>query len=363
MKYIILLFIIVITGCSKLSTLDEDESLVLSSKIVLGEELFLDENLSFNRTMSCATCHNPNHGFIDNRLNSVFSAVSLGQDNTTFGDRNSPTVAYAAFSPAFSQVGPDFIGGQFFDGRASDLVEQAKGPFLNAAEMQMPSEESVVLRVMENGSYISAFQDIYGEAVFDNTTTAFNAIADAIASFESSDEVSPFDSKFDIGVLTAQEIRGQALFRSANCTACHDDRNARPLFTDFSYKNIGVPINSAVRALNGQGTDEGLFSNPAVTDTNQIGRFKVSSLRNIGVTAPYMHNGIFQNLKTVVHFYNTRDVPGAINPETGLGWAVPEIATGVETQDVGNLGLTDAQEDDIVAFLKTLTDRNFESLQ
>jgi len=88
----------------------------------------------------------------------------------------------------------------------------------------------------------------------------------------------------------------------------------------------------------------------------------VTGLRNVAVTEPYMHNGVFKNLKTVVHFYNTRDVAGAINPETGLAWRTAEVDATKNTDELGNLGLTDTEEDQLVAFLKTLTDRKFESL-
>jgi cytochrome c peroxidase len=336
--------------------------IVVSNKVTLGKSLFLDENLSLNRTMSCATCHNPDHGFIDNRLNLVDSAVSVGQDGVSLGDRNSPMVSYASFISNFIRNGNQYSGGLFYDGRANDLVEQAQGPFLNTSEMQMPSKLSVINRVLENSEYVTQFKSLYGDSIFDNTDQAFVAVADAISEFESSSEVSPFDSRFDIGSLDSQEIRGRNIFRAARCITCHSDSGQKPLFSDFSYQNLGIPVNNDVRALNGASVDEGLFMNPLVTDTNQKGHFKVPSLRNIAVTAPYMHNGVFQNLKTVVHFYNTRDVPGAINPETGQAWRQAEVSSGVVSQDVGNLGLSDSDEDDLVAFLKTLTDRKFEGL-
>lgn len=341
---------------------DTTDTTLNLSKASLGEKLFLDENLSLDRTMSCATCHNPDHGFIDSRVNSVDGAVSIGQDGSSLGDRNSPMISYASFTPTFQRVGADYFGGQFLDGRASDLVEQAQGPFLDNSEMQMPTKLSVVQRVMEDAEYLEVFKGIYGDNIFNNSDQAYVAIADAITEFEKTDVVSPFDSQFDTGALNAQELRGQALFRAARCTTCHTD-NARPiLFTDFSYKNLGVPTNTDVRSLNGKSTDQGLFQNPNVAEVNQLGKFRVPSLRNVGVTSPYMHNGIFQNLKTVVHFYNTRDVPGALNPETNLPWGDAELNSGVETRDVGNLGLSDSQEDDIVSFLLTLTDRKFEDL-
>ena len=278
-------------------------------------------------------------------------------------------VSYALFSPEFSNDG-EFIGGQFFDGRASNLTEQAKGPFLNAVEMQMPSESAVVDRILENPAYIEQMQTIYGPNIFDNPADAFAALADAIANFETSAEFQSFDSKLDgvragVNNFTAQEAEGEQLFRSANCTSCHSDRGNNALFTNFRFENIGVPKNIAVRTANGLGLahiDHGLLENTSVNNAREDGKFKVSSLRNIAVTAPYMHNGIFQDLKTVVHFYNTRD-NGGTNPETGAPWESSEVtANRVSGGRIGNLGLSDSQEDAIVAYLETLTDARYETL-
>jgi len=320
--------------------------------------------------MSCATCHNPDHAFIDDRDNAVNRAVSVGDDGFVLGDRNSPMLAYALFSPEFDNDG-EFIGGQFFDGRSSNLVEQAKGPFLNEVEMQMPSESSVVERVLENDNYIVQMRNLYGENIFDDPSNAFDALADAIASFERSAVFSSFDSKLDrvrarVQNFTAQEAQGEQLFRDMRCASCHDDRGRQALFTNFRYENIGVPKNQEVRLANTKGLsfiDHGLLENAVVNDTTQDGRFKVPSLRNIAVTAPYMHNGKFQDLKTVIHFYNTRDVVGALNPETNAPWERAEVNRNViRGNRVGNLGLNDAQEDAIVAYLRTLTDARFEPL-
>ena len=372
MKYIFLLIaIILLTGCnqsgsSNETTVNQPDANVSLSKAALGESLFNDANLSLTRSMSCATCHNPDHAFIDTRENLVNRAVSLGDDALSLGDRNSPTVSYSSFSPAFGvNAAGNFEGGQFFDGRSSNLTEQAKGPFLNSVEMQMPTEASVVQRVQENQTYIKSMKEIYGESVFDDTAVAYNSIADAIAEFENTDTFKPFDSDFDANNLSASAMRGQNLFRSAaiNCARCHEDQPTTNLvFTNFTYENIGVPANTAVRALNAHAVDLGLSENPAVNDASRDGKFKVSTLRNIAVTGPYMHNGVFKELKTVVHFYNTRDVVGAINPETNEPWRVAEVNRGLVVNDVGNLGLTDAQEDDIVEFLKALTDSKYKHL-
>jgi cytochrome c peroxidase len=356
----------------------DGESSASALKVALGESLYHDTSLSLNKTMSCATCHTLNEGLIDPRSTSKTLGASLGDDGTSIGDRNAPTAGYASFSPDFHfDTGEGlFIGGQFLDGRSSDLKEQAKGPFLNPIEMGMPSISSVLERVRENASYISQFQTLYGSDIFDDETKAYDALADAIAAFEKSGEFAVFDSKYDRFLagsytLSAEEARGLALFVDENpggamCSACHPAVSAdnKPLFTDFSYDNLGVPVNHALRTANGQAgnADLGLFANPEVNDTDLRGAFKVSSLRNIAVTGPYMHNGLFKDLKTVVHFYNTRDLGGAINPETNATWETGEFHALRNVDELGNLGLSDQDEDDIVAFLKTLTDQRYEHL-
>lgn len=335
------------------------ETVTISTKVELGESLFHDTSLSLNRTISCATCHNPAQAFIDTRNNGVNGAVSLGDDGVSLGDRNAPMITYASFTPTFNL--PNLTGGQFWDGRAANLTEQAKGPFLNPVEMQMPDEESVIDRVRENSSYIASMEAIYGDTIFNDTNTAYNAIADAIASFESTSAFSSFDSDFDRNSMSESAQRGLDLFRRANCIRCHDDRG-NALFSNFQYENIGTPANTLVRSINGHGLDHGLLENPNVSDQAEDGKFKVPGLRNVAVTGPYMHNGVFSTLKTVVHFYNTRDT-GGINPETGARWSAPEInSRNVVRNDVGNLGLSDAEENDIVSFLEALTDAKYKSL-
>ena len=351
-----------------------------TTKFNLGESLFNDKKLSANKTMSCATCHNIKEGFIDPRATSKIGA-SLGDDNTSLGDRNTPTAGYASFSPDFHFDTEEglFIGGQFLDGRALNLKEQAKAPFLNPIEMGMPDEGSVISVIQENEDYVNQFKTLYGADIFDDTTKAYDALADVISEFEKSTVFASFDSKYDrflagSEVLTPEEERGLSLFSdesdtpgAGRCTLCHPitkDDGSSPLMTDFSYDNLGVPVNIALRTANGQAgnLDEGLYANPAVNDISLKGAFKVSSLRNIAVTSPYMHNGVFKDLKTVIHFYNSRDVDGALNPETSSAWEPGEFHSGRNVDELGNLGLSDEDENDIVSFLKTLTDRRYEHL-
>jgi cytochrome c peroxidase len=164
------------------------------SKEELGQVLFFDKNLSNNRTQSCATCHNPNSGFTDDRDNGVSKMASLGDNNKSIGDRQAPTASYAKFSPAFhfDEKKQKFIGGQFWDGRASTLEEQAGGPPLNPDEMGMANKKEVVKRIKENEIYVSSFKNLYGNDILDNEEKAYDALTQVIASFEKTDEFSPF---------------------------------------------------------------------------------------------------------------------------------------------------------------------------
>ena len=370
----------------KLTTLSVVSLLMLSScdeqsvastnieKAKLGEKLFLDKTLSKNKTMACATCHSLDSAMIDarakidNHTYDVNIGASLGDDNISIGDRNAPMAAYAFEAPDFHFDNGEkiYVGGFFLDGRAHTLKDQAKGPFLNPLEMNMPNEESVIQRVKENSTYISEFKKLYGDDIFENNLKAYDALADAIATFEQSSVFKSFDSKFDRFSdgeyqLSALEEQGKKLFETkAKCVACHPIDGYHPLMSDFTYDNLGVPVNKELRALNGvKDIDKGLGKE--VNDARLDGAFKVSSLRNIAVTAPYMHNGVFKDLKTVVHFYNTRDIQG-INPETNKVWDTPEVPQTINQTELGDLGLSDQEEDAIVAFLKTFTDKKFEHL-
>lgn len=348
----------------------------IETKAAFGKQLFNDNSLSKDGTQSCATCHNKAQAFIDTRVNAsshdnVPAAVSLGQDGKSFGDINVASIAYAALAPEFyfNKEEELFMGGLFLNGRAKNLVEQAKQPFLNPVEMQT-NVDQLVQKVQKK--YAQTMQKLYGKDIFSDSKKVFNAIAESIAEFEKTAQFSPFNAKFDAFLqgkeqLSEMELLGKEVFEDeekGNCAACHPvptlkSTPQQSLFTDFSYDNLGVPVNTEVRALNGKGqdfVDNGLFDNPLVNDVNLKGAFKVSSLRNVAVTTPYMHNGIFKDLKTVVHFYNTRDVKDAINPETGMPWRSAEVDETKNTEELGDLKLTEKEEDALVAFLKTLTD-------
>lgn len=375
---------VLLAGCQ---AVDETKGEVTSKKpslplasnnplAVLGGQLYFDKNLSLNRNQSCATCHNPAKGFIDDRDNGVSSMASLGSDNVSLGDRNTPTAAYAALSPLFSKNAEGkYIGGQFHDGRASSLAQQAAGPPLNPGEMALISEQQVLDRINENAQYKAQFAALFNELVLSDAGVAYQAMSDAIMAFEQTELFMPFDSKYDRYLrgevaFTDQEELGRTLFFSqqfTNCNQCHQ-LNSSPFyatesFTDFSYHNIGVPENKALRAVNGvTAIDFGLFNNPEASFESEQGKFKVPTLRNVAVTGPYMHNGIFQDLKTVVLFYDKyNNVTRTNNPETGELWGQPEVGINLATELTDGPALPDKRVDAIVAFLKTLTDARYES--
>lgn len=343
----------------------------------LGRILFFDVNLSKNRTQSCATCHNPNAGFVDDRDNGVKKMASLGDDGKSLGDRQAPTASYAKFSPIFhfDEKAKKYVGGQFWDGREATLEGQAGGPPLNPVEMGMSDKKAVVDRLKENTLYVDTFKKIFGADIFKNDDKAYEAMTIAIASFERTDEFSPFDSKYDRYLkgeydLTPLEDLGKSIFFSNNnnsCANCHvlkgEDKEGET-FTNYQYHNIGTPANNELRAKNGVKTiDEGLLANSNVSDVAQKGKHKVPTLRNVAVTGPYMHNGVFKDLKTVVEFYdkyNNKD--RNIDPETNKPWDEPEVKDNISLQELKANKLTDRKVEALVAFMKLLTDKKYEHL-
>ncbi|MCT7595534.1 c-type cytochrome [Aliarcobacter butzleri] len=343
----------------------------------LGRILFFDVNLSKNRTQSCATCHNPNAGFVDDRDNGVKKMASLGDDGKSLGDRQAPTASYAKFSPIFhfDEKAKKYVGGQFWDGREATLEGQAGGPPLNPVEMGMSDKKAVVDRLKENTLYVDSFKKIFGADIFKNDDKAYEAMTIAIASFERTDEFSPFDSKYDRYLkgeydLTPLEDLGKSIFFSNNnnsCANCHvlkgEDKEGET-FTNYQYHNIGTPANNELRAKNGvKAIDEGLLANSNVSDVAQKGKHKVPTLRNVAVTGPYMHNGVFKDLKTVVEFYdkyNNKD--RNIDPETNKPWDEPEVKDNISLQELKANKLTDRKVEALVAFMKLLTDKKYEHL-
>jgi cytochrome c peroxidase len=352
-----------------------------AAKAELGQALFFDPSLSSPPGQSCATCHDDAAAFTDpDRTLPVSKGVIPGR----VGNRNAPTAMYAAFSPRFHYDESEglYVGGQFLDGRAATLEEQAKGPFLNPLEMANGDSRTVVENVRQ-AAYRDRFEAVFGPGALDDTEAAYHRIASAIAAFERSRRFSPFTSKYDAWLLgkaqlTEQEMRGLRLFEAedkGNCAACHPSqpgpKGEPPLFTDFTYDNLGVPRNpenpfySLPADLNPAGrkwVDRGLGA--VVNKASEDGKFKVPTLRNIELTAPYMHNGYFRTLRGTVVFYNDRDRKTRCDSDwVSEGealrkgcWPEPEVAANVNDEELGDLGLTDAEIDDIVAFMRTLND-------
>ncbi len=337
----------------------------LTAEQALGKRLFFDAGLSTPPGQGCFSCHAPNAGFADPNPE---KPVSVGVHAERFGSRNAPSAAYAAHSPEFhfDKAEGLYVGGQFWDGRAANLEEQAKGPFLNPVEMANPDAKAVVEKVRAAG-YGPDFERLYGEGALNKVDKAFDLIARAIAAYERSPELNAFSSKYDAYLrgeaqLSEQEELGLALFKAedkGNCAACHPaDPGADgspPLFTDFTYDNLGLPRNPDLpfytmpETFNPDGPgfiDPGLGK--TTSDPAQHGKHKVSTLRNIALTAPYMHNGVIRSLRETVEFYNARD----LDPR----WQPPEVAENVNREELGDLKLNDAEIDAIVAFMRTLSD-------
>ncbi len=336
----------------------------LSEKEKLGKLLFFEKSLSTPPGQDCSNCHKPEIAFADPETG---LPVSRGAVEGRYGNRNDMSASYAAFIPPLHKdsIEDIWVGGLFWDGRANSLEEQAMFPPLNPLEMA--NHDTIAIRdKLSELDYADLFTRIYGPDALKDASTAFTSMADAIAAYERTAEFSPFDSKYDLFLrgeaeLSEQEIRGMGLFVSelkGNCMACHPSTlspdGTPPLFTDYTYDNLGVPKNpenpfyTISPELNPDGfayVDRGLGA--TINDPAENGKFRVPTLRNVAITPPYMHNGVFKTLFEVIAFYNTRDV----GP-----WPAPEVDKNVNDEEMGNLGLTNREIEDIVAFLMTLTD-------
>jgi cytochrome c peroxidase len=382
----------------------------LSAMEELGQLIFFDASLSQNANEACAACHDPAAGFTGpNTMINAHGAVYEGSIAGRFGNRKPPSSAYATPSPIldYELEGPGkhmevvFVGGNFWDGRATGeklgnpAADQAQGPFLNPLEQALSSPADVVSRICA-GSYGALFRSVWGDDACDagQVMAAYDDVALSIEAFEASPASNAFTSKYDfllrgMAKLTPQEKEGLAMFKGkAKCTNCHVIDTAPgspgPLFTDFTFDNLGVPRNPENPFY-----EEPMF-NPAGYDyvdtglggflqgrmdwqeyaTDNLGKQKVPTLRNVdkrpseGFVKAYGHNGYFKSLKGIVNFYNTRDVkPRCPDPFTTEAdalqqgcWPEPEVGVNVNHEELGNLHLTDDQEDALVAFMKTLSD-------
>jgi len=380
------LLLIVVSACKEtpLSPSDAlDRPAGFTDKQWLGKQLFFDTNLSAPAGQPCVTCHAAQVGWTGpDAVTNLGGAAYEGAVKGRFGNRKPPSSAYGGDSPILHLDATNgWTGGMTWDGHApgltlgDPLAEQALQRFVNPLEQNNASAGVVVDKVKQS-TYANLFMQVWGTHAFDDTVTAYQMIGRSIADYERSAEVSPYNSRFDtyLGTgngLTAQETLGLSLFNGkAKCASCHtstaDLASGKVLFTDFTYHNIGVPKNPmnpfyseiAFNPLGASWIDLGLGEYLKSTGSvyeSELGKFKVPTLRNVdkrpyaSFVKAYGHNGYFKSLEDIVHFYNTRDIPGA-------GWPASEYAANM-TSEVGNLGLTTTEEEAIVSFLKTLTDR------
>jgi cytochrome c peroxidase len=270
--------------------------------------------------------------------------TSEGVDAGVFGARNTPTALYARFIPTFSNnLAPK--GGQFLDGRAATLEIQAEKPFENPLEMN--NTKQGVIDAVKLADYADDFRAVFGAAALDNIDAAFTDVTKAIAAFERTAIFAPLSSQFDVlgaSGLTASAQNGLALFNGkADCARCHKSNTSPEVFADFGFHNIGVPGNPANPAVMDDPAfvDKGLGA--VLNNSTHDGKLRTPTLRNVALTAPYMHNGVFNTLDEVMAFYNDSTRPTA------------EVAANVDA-DIGDLGLTTGEITDIINFLHALTD-------
>jgi cytochrome c peroxidase len=328
-------------------------------KIALGDKLFNDTRFSSTGEVSCATCHDPLKGGTDSPLK-----TSEGINKLT-GTRNAPPVTNAAFNRT-----------QFWDGRSPSLEEQARHPFLNPVEMGLPSHEPIEKIVNSDPDYVKAFETAFGAGKGEIT---IDHVTKAIAAFERT-QVNG-GSKWDRWYFGGEEgavddavKRGFQLFLAeGRCVSCHAIEQDFALFTDHLFHNIGVGINDIQPQVpelakaflqakaDGADVDVTVLTNPDVShlgrfavveDLSTMGAFKTPTLRNIALTAPYMHDGSLATLREVVVHYNNGGVTHEGDPVN------PFLSGGIRP-----LNLTEDQIDDLVAFMEALTSADLENQQ
>jgi len=298
----------------------------LSAQASLGEKIFSDTSLSASGSMSCATCHDPANGHA--QTNSL--AVQLGGAKLDVpGFRAVPSLRYLHLTPAFFFASDGTPTGGFdWDGRANTLAQQAAGPLLAPHEMANASKADVLAK-LQRTSYAEQFRQVYGSDIFSHVDDAFDRILISLQQYQREARAfHPYDSKYDQFLagrvqLSEAELRGLSLFNNplkGNCAACHISSKgpdgSAPLFTDFTYDNVGVPRNLAIPATADPAYfDLGLCGpdRPDLIGRGDLcGAFKVPTLRNSATRKVFFHNGRFSSLSEVLNFYVSRDT----NPQT-----------------------------------------------
>ncbi|MGO4911681.1 cytochrome c peroxidase [Leeuwenhoekiella sp. W20_SRS_FM14] len=292
-------------------------------QIDLGARLFFDKKVSKGETMACATCHIPENAYADGLKLNFSNAGALLK-------RNTPTLINSIFQQGF-----------FWDGRAPDMMSQISGVFTNDAEFDSAVHEFSDA-ILKDSSYVDAFKEVFGERKWTN-----DEVIKSLSAYIST--LNSFDSKFDKNMrgeedtFTSAEKQGMNLFMGkALCATCHfmplTGGTVPPFFTETEKEVIGVPKTAANKTID---SDSGFYF--MYEEPMQFGMFKTPTVRNAAVTAPYMHNGVYETLAQVMDFYNKGG--GA-----GLGFDLPH-----QTLPFDNLQLTEDELQSLVAFVETLT--------
>jgi cytochrome c peroxidase len=384
LPFVVALTLVGCGGAGNAPIVDIPQSSRLSALAQLGEKIFHDPSLSSSGQMSCASCHDEAHGFASA---DAFAVPLGGTAMDQSGTRNAPSLKYLVETTPFFFDGEGTPTGGFNrDGRSKDFADQAQRPFMSSNEMGNVAVSDVVAK-LSAASYVSDITAIFGAQALSDADAAFLDARLALQAYQrESVEFAPYSSKYDFFLagkttLNAQETRGLVLFNDpnkGNCAGCHPSgRRAGglpPLFTDFTYDNLGVPRNADIEANEDPDYfDLGLCGpqRAELADRGDLcGAFKVPTLRNVGVTAPYFHNGKFATLRELVEFYVRRDTnPEQFYPIGPNGQPQkfndlpPQYAVNVNTTEVPynrQLGdqpaLSDTEIDDVVAFMNTLTD-------
>jgi cytochrome c peroxidase len=356
-----------------------------AARVALGKRIFFDKNLSEPYGTSCASCHDPAHGFAGN--NGSIIGVALGSRAGHFAARNTPSVMYLKFARRFhlhwEEDAPvvDAYGGFFWDGRVDDLADVPKQPLLNPNEMNNANGVDIREKIAQS-DYAGDFRQAFGALAEADADTTLHHMGEALAAYLTSPELAPFSSKYDRYIqhqtdLSAVELRGLRLFKDAakgGCSECHklnDDIPSpeRSLFTDYGFDSVGVPRNAKLPVNQDPAHfDLGLCARPNPKFHSEspefCGAFRTPSLRNVALRESFMHNGAFSSLRSVVSFYASRSVtPKRWYKGTQFDDLPAQYREYVNVdkapynRHAGDAPALSASEiDAIVAFLGTLTD-------